>query len=126
MEIKLIVNLGTDANIQGNGALLSRLICLNNILVKEPISESTLEKALFFAHESLRPGYHLGPVDSEGFSEVIRSEQLKTATIDYIKMPSPLFWKRLKSFVGNVQVGDAMSEEEKQMIILACDKQIEP
>jgi len=36
--------------------------------------------------------------------------------------PFPGFWKRLKSFVSNVQVNDPMSEEEKEMIIHVCDK----
>ena len=36
--------------------------------------------------------------------------------------PFPGFWKRLKSFVNNVQVNDPMSEEEKEMIIHVCDK----
>ena len=34
-----------------------------------------------------------------------------------MKEPFPGFYKRLKSFVSNVQVNDAMSEEEKYMII---------
>lgn len=34
------------------------------------------------------------------------------------------FWKRLEMFVENVQVNDAMSEEEKEMIIrIAQDEQ---
>ena len=32
------------------------------------------------------------------------------------------FWKRLKSFVGDVQTGCCMGEEEKEMIISNCDK----
>lgn len=35
------------------------------------------------------------------------------------------FWKRLLSFISNVQVNDAMSEEEKEMIILVCNKKLE-
>ena len=34
------------------------------------------------------------------------------------------FYLRLKSFVSNVQVNDPMSEEEKEMIIYVCNKQI--
>lgn len=33
------------------------------------------------------------------------------------------FFKRLKLFVENVQVNDAMSEEEKDFILRACDNQ---
>lgn len=38
--------------------------------------------------------------------------------------PGKKFWERLKSFVANVEVGDAMSEEEKQMILDTCANQI--
>jgi hypothetical protein len=31
------------------------------------------------------------------------------------------FWNRLKMFVENVQVNDAMSEEEKGMILYNCE-----
>jgi len=34
------------------------------------------------------------------------------------------FYLRLKSFVSNVQVNDPMSEEEKEMIIYVCNKQL--
>ena len=34
------------------------------------------------------------------------------------------FFKRLKSFVENVQVSDMASEEEKKMILRVCDKNI--
>jgi len=37
-----------------------------------------------------------------------------------LKEPFPGFWKRLESFVGNIQVNDPMSEEEKDMIINIC------
>ena len=33
------------------------------------------------------------------------------------------FWNRLKTFVENVQVNDAMSEEEKGMILHTCNEQ---
>ena len=36
----------------------------------------------------------------------------------------PNFFKRLKSFVENVQVNDMPSEEEKEMILYVCDKNI--
>ena len=36
--------------------------------------------------------------------------------------PFPGFWKRLKTFVKNVQVNDPMSEEEKEMILNVCKK----
>lgn len=35
------------------------------------------------------------------------------------------FWKRLKMFVQNVEVRDAMSDEEKDMIMSVCDKKIQ-
>jgi len=38
--------------------------------------------------------------------------------------PSRNFYLRLKNFVSNVQVNDMMSEEEKEMIISVCDKQL--
>lgn len=34
------------------------------------------------------------------------------------------FWNRLRSFVADIQVGDAMSEEEKEMILNVCDKML--
>ena len=34
------------------------------------------------------------------------------------------FWKRLESFVKEVQVNDMMSEEEKDMILHTCKEQI--
>jgi len=34
------------------------------------------------------------------------------------------FWYRLKGFVGNVQVADMMSEEEKEMIIHVCEQSL--
>lgn len=33
------------------------------------------------------------------------------------------FWDRLENFMSNVQVNDAMSEEERQMIIHVCNEQ---
>lgn len=36
----------------------------------------------------------------------------------------PSFWKRLEMFVNNVQVNDPMSEEEKEMILHTCKKQL--
>jgi len=41
---------------------------------------------------------------------------------DYTKEKS--FWKTLDSFVKNVQVGDPMSEEEKEMILRQCELKI--
>ncbi len=38
--------------------------------------------------------------------------------------PSRNFYLRLKNFVSNVQVNDPMSEEEKEMIISVCNRQI--
>ena len=38
--------------------------------------------------------------------------------------PSRNFYLRLKNFVSDVKVNDPMSEEEKEMIISVCDKQI--
>jgi len=32
------------------------------------------------------------------------------------------FYKRLRDFVSNVQVNDAMSEEEKDMILYVCNE----
>ena len=49
--------------------------------------------------------------DDIKFFKLMPSEQAKIA----------MFWKRLKSFVGNVQVGDVMSDEEKEMILRVCD-----
>lgn len=37
---------------------------------------------------------------------------------DYTIEPS--FWERLESFVGDVQTGCCMGEEEKQMILRVC------
>lgn len=34
------------------------------------------------------------------------------------------FFKRLKSFVENVQVNDMPSEEEKEMILYVCDRNL--
>ena len=34
------------------------------------------------------------------------------------------FWIRLKEFISNVEVNDAMSEEEKGMILSVCDSSI--
>ncbi len=33
------------------------------------------------------------------------------------------FWDRLENFMSNVQVNDAMSEEERRMIIHVCNEQ---
>jgi len=33
------------------------------------------------------------------------------------------FWKRLESFVSNVQINDPMSEEEKDMILNICKEE---
>lgn len=38
--------------------------------------------------------------------------------------PSRNFYLRLKNFVSNVQVNDMMSEEEKEMIISVCNRQM--
>ena len=35
------------------------------------------------------------------------------------------FWKRLLTFISNVEVNDAMSEEEKEMIIIVCNNKLE-
>jgi len=35
------------------------------------------------------------------------------------------FWKRLLSFVSDVQTGCCMGEEEKQMIISVCNEKLE-
>lgn len=43
-------------------------------------------------------------------------------TNDYTK--EYLFWKRLKSFVSDVQTGCAAGEEEKEMILFVCDKKM--
>jgi F0F1-type ATP synthase delta subunit len=43
---------------------------------------------------------------------------------DIIKEPFNNFYSRLKKFVSNVKVNDMMSEEEKEMIICVCDKQL--
>ena len=34
------------------------------------------------------------------------------------------FWERLKIFVKDIQVNDAMSEEEKEMILHVCDEKL--
>lgn len=36
----------------------------------------------------------------------------------------PLFWERLLEFVGNVQTGCQMGDEEKDMIINVCVRKI--
>lgn len=67
MEIKIFVDevAATDK---------SQLIRLSKILVKDCIPNN-LEAALFFAHESFRPGYVLGKTaDNDGFCEVIRGD----------------------------------------------------
>ena len=56
------------------------------------------------------------PAEVKMFAEF--TEQYATIRTE----PFPGFWKRLKSFVSNVQVNDPMSEEEKEMIIHVCDK----
>ena len=43
---------------------------------------------------------------------------------DMADKPFNNFYLRLKSFVSNVQVNDPMSEEEKEMIIYVCNKQL--
>jgi hypothetical protein len=43
---------------------------------------------------------------------------------DMADKPFNNFYLRLKAFVSNVQVNDPMSEEEKEMIIYVCNKQI--
>ena len=35
------------------------------------------------------------------------------------------FWKRLLSFVKDVEVSDAMGEEEKQMLVYIAEQKIE-
>jgi len=40
------------------------------------------------------------------------------------KQPFPNFWKRLKDFVYDVEIGCAMGEEEKEMILNVCKKQM--
>jgi len=34
------------------------------------------------------------------------------------------FWKRLKAFMNNVEVGDMAGEEEKEMILHTCEGQM--
>lgn len=41
---------------------------------------------------------------------------------DYTQTES--FWKRLLSFVSDVQTGCAMGEEEKEMIIRQCEEKL--
>ena len=43
---------------------------------------------------------------------------------DMADKPFNNFYLRLKSFVSNVKVNDPMSEEEKEMIIYVCNKQL--
>ena len=43
---------------------------------------------------------------------------------DMSKEPFKNFYLRLKNFVLDVKVNDPMSEEEKEMIISVCNKQI--
>jgi hypothetical protein len=43
---------------------------------------------------------------------------------DMAEEPFNNFYLRLKEFVSNVQVNDPMSEEEKEMIIYVCNKQL--
>jgi hypothetical protein len=43
---------------------------------------------------------------------------------DMADKPFNNFYLRLKAFVSNVQVNDPMSEEEKEMIIYVCNKQL--
>jgi hypothetical protein len=67
MEIKILVDV-VDATDK------SQLIRVSKVLVKDCIPNN-LEAALFFAHESFRPGYVLErTADKDGFFEVIRGD----------------------------------------------------
>ncbi len=54
--------------------------------------------------------------------EKINREALKNMARDYTKELG--FWKRLQSFVENIQISDYPGEEEKTMILHNCKLKI--
>jgi hypothetical protein len=66
-----------------------------------------------------------GIVDNEKEYTIIPFSQFEQYYNSITYPNNHLFWKRLKSFIECVQVHDAMSEEEQDMILNICELKIE-
>lgn len=81
------------------------------------ITKDEIIKALYYSAKKTET--------AEGFQiDTVFSNQADAVLRLINQEPTLNFWKRLKSFVQNVQVNDPMSDEEKDMIIHVCNEKL--